>query len=196
MTMPRLFAVVGAVGLSLAAIAPKAHASEAQAMPMHAAVGHPARKAGAQPPPAPEPPPPAAVGPVPAAAESKESAAAEAAAALVYSVNRTPERTFDTARAVQVITREEIRHTGARTMGDLLVEQTGLMMNQITYSSGVPVIRGLLGKQVQILVDGVKINNASWRSFGLPYVDLIDIDMVERIEIVRGVVSVLGTESL
>ena len=194
--MPRLFAVVGAVGLSLAAVATKAHASEAQAMPTHAAAGDPAPEGRAEPSPAPEPPPPAAVAPVPAAAESKESAAAEAAAALVYSVNRTPERTFDTARAVQVMTREEIRRTGARTLGDLLLEQTGLAMNQITYSSGVPVIRGLLGKQVQILVDGVKINNASWRSFGLPYVDLIDIDMVERIEIVRGVVSVLGTESL
>src|SRR5262249_39078426 len=153
----------------------RAHASEAQAMPMHAAVGDPAPEGRAEPSPAPESPPPAAVAPVPAAAEGKESAAAETAAALVYSGDRTPERTFDTARAVQVITREEIRRTGARTLGDLLVEQTGLAMNQITYSSGVPVIRGLLGKQVQILIDGVKINDASWRSFGLPYVDLIDI---------------------
>jgi hemoglobin/transferrin/lactoferrin receptor protein len=115
---------------------------------------------------------------------------------LIYSVHRTPERPFDTPRAVTVITADEIRHRGARTLVEVLTEETGISIIEGNYGAGVPVIRGLLGKQIQILVDGVKLNNSTWRSSGLQYLNMIDINLVERIEIVRGVVSVLGTESL
>ena len=82
---------------------------------------------------------------------------------LVYSVNRTPERPFDTARAVQVITAEDIWRKNARTVPELLMNETGLFVQQTNYGGGSPVIRGLMGKQVVILLDGVRINNATFR---------------------------------
>src|SRR4029077_21223301 len=60
------------------------------------------------------------------------------------------------------------------------------------------VIRGLSGNQVMIMIDGVKVNDALWHaaSASKEQLNLIDVSMIERIEVVRGVVSVLGTESL
>lgn len=114
---------------------------------------------------------------------------------LIYSVDRTPERTFETSRAVQVITSEEIHRVNPRGLADLLEEQTGIAVAE-THSGGIPNVRGLSGKQVMILVDGVKVNNATWGGVTREYLNLIDLNSIDRIEIVRGVVSVLGTESL
>jgi hemoglobin/transferrin/lactoferrin receptor protein len=117
---------------------------------------------------------------------------------LIYSVARTPERTFETARAVKVITGEEIRRRNGITLGDLLQEEAGVTIALPHAGGGAAVIRGLSGNQVMLMVDGVKVNNASWRdaSATKEELDLIDPSMIERIEVVRGVVSVLGTESL
>ncbi|HEX7680352.1 MAG TPA: TonB-dependent receptor plug domain-containing protein, partial [Thermoanaerobaculia bacterium] len=110
-------------------------------------------------------------------------------------MDRTPERTFETSRAVQVITSEEIQRLNPRGLADLLEEQTGVAVAE-THSGGSASIRGLSGKQVMLLVDGVKVNNATWGGTTREYLNIVDINQIERIEIVRGVVSVLGTESL
>jgi outer membrane receptor protein involved in Fe transport len=113
---------------------------------------------------------------------------------LIYSVNRTPEHTFDTARAVEVITIDDLWRKSGLTLADVLVDEAGFIKFRTNQYSSAGVLRGLIGKQVLILIDGVKVNNALYGD--TPNIDLIDLSQVERIEIVRGVVSVLGTESL
>jgi outer membrane receptor protein involved in Fe transport len=139
-------------------------------------------------------PPPA---PAPAAEEQTDTTAADArelSEGLVYSVNRTPERPFETARAVEVITREEIWRKNATSLSEILHEEPGFVKYRTLQNSATPLVRGLVGRQVLVMIDGVKINNAL--SGDTPNMDLIDISQIERIELVRGVVSVLGTESL
>jgi hemoglobin/transferrin/lactoferrin receptor protein len=113
---------------------------------------------------------------------------------LIYSVNRTPEHTFDTARAVEVITIDDLWRKSGLTLADILVDEAGFIKYRTNQYSSAGLLRGLIGKQVLILIDGVKVNNALYGD--TPNMDLIDLSQVERIEIVRGVVSVLGTESL
>lgn len=115
---------------------------------------------------------------------------------LIYSVNRSPERTFDTARSVEVITAEEIQRRAGRGLADILAETAGVHVRRALVSGGAAVVRGLAGNQVLILVDGVKLTNGTWGSVSADYLNLVDVSQIERVEIVRGVVSVLGTESL
>jgi hemoglobin/transferrin/lactoferrin receptor protein len=115
---------------------------------------------------------------------------------LVYSVERTPELASDTARAVTVITIEDIWRKNGRTLPEVLMEEAGVFVQQTNYGSGSPIIRGLVGKEILILIDGVKVNNAIYRTGPTQYLNTIDLSMVERIEIVRGVVSVLGGDAL
>jgi len=111
---------------------------------------------------------------------------------VVYSVNRTPERPFGTARAVTVISQDDIKRRNPRNFMDLLIEH-GVFMHQSAYGTNmVPFVRGFEGKGVMILVDGVPVNDAMQRFDA----NLIDVHMIERVEIVRGVGSVLGSESL
>jgi outer membrane receptor for ferrienterochelin and colicin len=114
---------------------------------------------------------------------------------LIYSVGRVPERPFDTARDCEVITRDEIEHSNARELGQLLEWRLGIGVVR-GESGNMPIVRGLAGKQIMFLVDGVKVNNSTWRGASKEYLSIFDLSQIERIEIVRGVVSVLGTESL
>ncbi len=121
---------------------------------------------------------------------------AETSDDLIYSVGRTPERTFETSRADTVITGEQIQQANKAGLAELLEEQAGVVISSRP-SGGTPIVRGLSDKQVMILVDGIKVNNATWGGTDIvEYLNLIAIQQIERIEIVRGVVSVLGTESL
>ena len=135
--------------------------------------------------------PPAA----PGTSDADASKAAELSEGLIYSVDRVPERTFDTARDVEVITQTEIQHANTRELGQLLERQLGFSVVR-GESGSMPMVRGLAGKQIMFLVDGVKVNNATWRGASKEYLSIFDMSQIDRIEVVRGVVSVLGTESL
>lgn len=113
---------------------------------------------------------------------------------LIFSVSRVPERPFETARAVRVITREEIWRKNATSLSDILSDEPGFLKYRTSAAAASPLLRGMLGRQIMLLVDGVKVNNTI--AGDTPNMDLIDVSQIERIEIVRGVVSVLGTESL
>ena len=99
---------------------------------------------------------------------------------------------FQTARATEVITSDEIRRQNARTLPELLM-MAGVFVQQTNYGGGSPIIRGLMGKHILILVDGARLNNAGYRFGPIQYLNTIDINSVERVEIVRGVGSVLSS---
>ncbi|HXH42209.1 MAG TPA: TonB-dependent receptor [Thermoanaerobaculia bacterium] len=130
--------------------------------------------------------------------EAKSDQLRQQGEGLIYSVARTPERTFDASRAVEVITGDEIRRRNGITLGDLLQEEAGVTLAAPHAGGAAVVIRGLSGNQVMLMIDGVKVNDAIWHaaSASKEQLNLIDVSMIERIEVVRGVVSVLGTESL
>lgn len=133
---------------------------------------------------------------VPVLAQNSELPINESAADLIYSVSRTPERIFDTARSVEVITREDIWRLNARTLPEVLMEEAGVFVQQTNYGGGSPIIRGLMGKEILILIDGVKINNTTYRYGPIQYLATIDLNMIDRIEIVRGIESVLTSYAL
>lgn len=113
---------------------------------------------------------------------------------LIFSVSRVPERPFETARAVRVITREEIWRKNATSVSDILTDEPGFFKYRMSAAGATPLLRGMVGRQIMVLIDGVKVNNSI--AGDTPNIDMIDVNQIERIEIVRGVVSVLGTESL
>ena len=111
---------------------------------------------------------------------------------LVYSVNRSPDRPFETARAVTVIPGEDIpRHT-ARSLSEVLAEAGVWHQATATAGSEVATVRGMEGKQLLMMIDGVQLNNSVARY----NINQIDLNMIDRIEVVRGVGSVLGSEAL
>ena len=127
-------------------------------------------------------------------ADATTSEATKLSEGLIFSVNRLPERPFDTPRAVRVITREEIWRKNATSLSDILTDEPGFFKYRTSAAAATPLLRGMIGRQIMLLIDGVKVNNSI--AGETTNMDLIDVNQIERIEIVRGVVSVLGTESL
>ncbi len=115
----------------------------------------------------------------------------------VVSAARREQKDIDSPRSVSVVTAEQIRQRNYRTVPEALNEVVGVLVQETNYGGGAPVIRGLIGNQILVLVDGIRLNNAIFRLGPNQYLNTIDVNQVERIEVVRGVGSVLyGSDAL
>lgn len=104
---------------------------------------------------------------------------------------------FETSRAISVVTEEEIAQRSPVTLPDILREEAGVQVQKTTYGQGSPIIRGLTGYHTLILIDGVRLNNSTFRSGPNQYAATIDPGQIERVEIVRGPGSTLyGSSAL
>ncbi len=103
----------------------------------------------------------------------------------------------DSPRAISVVTGAELRERNYRSTPEAVAEVVGVFVQQTNYGGGAPIVRGLVGHQVLILIDGIRLNNAAYRLGPNQYPDTIDINQIERIEVVRGAGSVLyGSDAL
>lgn len=84
-----------------------------------------------------------------------------------------------------VIDRDRIRDSAADSLEDLLRREAGLQLSR----SGPPgsnaglLIRGANSGQTLVLIDGVRIGAAT---SGLPELEALSLDLVERVEVLRG----------
>jgi hemoglobin/transferrin/lactoferrin receptor protein len=97
---------------------------------------------------------------------------------------------FDSARSVSVLNQEELSLVAPRSTPEALSDATGVFVQRTNHGAGSPIIRGLIGPQNLILVDGVRLNNSIYRTGPNQYLNLIDPFILERIEILRGPGSV------
>ena len=123
---------------------------------------------------------------LPAHAQSTTGALAE----TVVTATRTPTRADQLLSDVVVIEREQIEQLNDRTLPEILARTAGVQMTANGGSgknSGV-FIRGTDPRHTILLIDGVRYGSAT---AGTPIWDNIPVDMIERIEVVKGPASAL-----
>ncbi len=80
---------------------------------------------------------------------------------------------------------------------DALDIEVGVYLQQTTPGQGAPIIRGLKGSSILHLVDGMRLNNAIFRSAPTQYFALVPTAAVERIEVLRGTpASLYGSDAV
>jgi outer membrane receptor protein involved in Fe transport len=80
---------------------------------------------------------------------------------------------------------------------DALDIEVGVFLQQTTPGQGSPIIRGLKGSSILHLVDGMRLNNAIFRSAPTQYFALVPTGAVERIEVLRGTpASLYGSDAV
>jgi vitamin B12 transporter len=115
---------------------------------------------------------------------------------MVVSATRTPTRADELVSDVTVISREELEKSAGRTLPEILARVPGVQFSSnggLGKSSSIN-IRGTESRHTILLVDGVRYGSAT---AGSPIWDSIPVDMIERIEILKGPASALyGSEAV
>jgi len=116
---------------------------------------------------------------------------------VVLSANKLIENKSDVPQKIEVITSKQISFSNSQTSGDLL-QQTGTVFVQQSQMGGSsPVLRGFEANKVLLVIDGVRMNNAIYRSGHLQNVITIDPNMLDRAEINFGAGSVIyGSDAI
>ena len=126
-------------------------------------------------------------------AQSQDAASLKA---VVVSATRTPTRADELVSDVVVIDRAEIEKSVGRTLPEILARVPGV---QFSSNGGLGKnsslnIRGTESRHTILLIDGVRYGSATT---GAPSWDNIPVDMIERIEVLKGPASALyGSEGV
>lgn len=84
-----------------------------------------------------------------------------------------------------------------RTTPEFLVTTPGIFVQKTNHGGGSPFIRGLTGNQTLLLVDGIRLNNATFRYGPNQYLNTIDPFSFSYIEVVKGSGSVeFGSDAM
>ncbi|MCH2022684.1 MAG: TonB-dependent receptor [Saprospiraceae bacterium] len=98
---------------------------------------------------------------------------------------------------VTVISKKEVTIYNPQTSADVLSQSGEVYIQKSQMGGGSPIIRGFEGNKVLLVVDGVRMNNAIYRSGHLQNAITIDNAAIERVEIHHGPGSVMyGSDAL
>lgn len=106
----------------------------------------------------------------------------------VASVSKKAQKLSDTTAAVYVITREDIRRSGATSIPELLRMAPGLHVSQIDANNWLIASRGLsdrIANKLLVLVDGRSVYSPMFSGVWWDAQDLV-LEDIDRIEIIRG----------
>ncbi len=85
----------------------------------------------------------------------------------------------------------------SRSTPEMLTGTPGIWMQKTNHGGGSPFIRGLTGNQVLTLVDGIRLNNATYRYGPNQYLSTIDPWSLFSAETLRSTGSVLyGSDAM
>jgi hemoglobin/transferrin/lactoferrin receptor protein len=109
---------------------------------------------------------------------------------VVISANKTQEQKRDIPNQVEVLTARNIRDLTPQTLADVLQNSGTAFVQKSQQGGGSPVLRGFEANKVLIVLDGVRMNNAIYRSGHLQNIITLDPAMIDRFEVLYGSGSV------
>ena len=136
--------------------------------------------------------------PVQAAEKKQEETTHIKTDEVVVTASRTKQEVKESPSSIEVITREDIDKMGAESVAQALQLAIGIDTQENTMVGNRSSLRGMNTNQTLILIDGrrVRTENTS-ETMNFYELKRVNMDDVERIEIVRGAASSLyGSEAL
>ena len=116
---------------------------------------------------------------------------------VVFTANKYKEKANDIPHSISVIKPQEVQLRNPQTSADLLQQTGKVFVQKSQMGGGSPNIRGFEANKVLIVVDGVRMNNAIYRSGHLQNVITIDPTILGRTEVMYGPGSVMyGSDAL
>ena len=135
--------------------------------------------------------------PLPAHAQAQSPAVSGALDAVFVTATRTPQPLSDLVADVSVIDRQALDNSGAAGIADVLSRLPGIEFSRYgTKGTATNVyIRGTNANHAAVFIDGVRVDSQSF-SGGASW-QAIPLDMIDRIEVVRGPsAAVYGSDAI
>jgi hemoglobin/transferrin/lactoferrin receptor protein len=115
----------------------------------------------------------------------------------IISANRINEKAKDISRHIETINRQQLSFANQQNTADLLMNQSNVYIQKSQQGGGSPILRGFEANRVLLVIDGVRLNNAIYRSGHLQNVIRIDQHLLEKVEVLYGSGSVIyGSDAL
>ncbi|MCU0375609.1 MAG: TonB-dependent receptor [Chitinophagaceae bacterium] len=116
---------------------------------------------------------------------------------VVVSASRYPQQAFKAPFMVSRLGNPMHNERLARTLPEALAYLPGVFVQKTNHGGGSPFLRGLTGNQTLLMLDGIRVNNATFRFGPNQYPNLIDAFTLQRIEVLKGSGSVqYGSDAL
>jgi hemoglobin/transferrin/lactoferrin receptor protein len=116
---------------------------------------------------------------------------------LFVTASRFEQAENNAANSTTRIDADFIRENTRRTLPEALQFTPGVLVQKTANGHGSPIIRGFTGRQNLLMVDGVRLNNSTWRSGPVQYWNTVDPFSIDHIELVKSQGSVLyGSDAI
>lgn len=116
---------------------------------------------------------------------------------VVVTAQRRASKNLLVPYSVNTISKKYLEQMNPRTTPEALMGVNGVFVQKTNHGGGSPFIRGLTGNQNLILVDGIRLNNSTFRYGPNQYLNTIDLYTINSIEVAKGTGSVqYGTDAI
>ena len=116
---------------------------------------------------------------------------------VVISASSWEQNKNEVPNRITIISKNKIAFNNSQTAADLLKLSGEVFVQKSQLGGGSPMIRGFSANRVLLVVDGVRMNNAIFRSGNLQNVISVDANSIENSEIIFGPGSVIyGSDAL
>jgi len=105
---------------------------------------------------------------------------------VVVTAARMPTIGLNTPEALSVARSDELAFRQLRSAPEALSMTTGVFTQKTNHGGGSPFVRGLTGNQTLLLIDGIRLSNATARYGPNQYLNTIDLFSIDRMEVLRG----------
>ena len=115
---------------------------------------------------------------------------------VVLSVSRSERRKENIGKELKLFDSYQIEEQTVSELPELLMSVPGVSVQRSQGGGGSPVIRGLEANRILLVVDGVRMNNAIYRTGHLHNAITVAPPILERVEVIQGPSSIYGSDAL
>ena len=132
-----------------------------------------------------------------ASAQNIDTSEIESFDEILVSSQRFAQKRSESPRQIEVLSSKSLTELVPATLGDALISSGKVFVQKSQMGGSSPVLRGFEASRVLLVVDGIRMNNATYRAGHLQDIITVDPFILDRMEINFGSGSTLfGSDAL